>query len=543
MISGGTFAPGSGIAGSSMTVSGNLAFQSGAIYLVQVSPSTASFANVSGSATLAGSVQAVFAPGSYVTRQYTILHSSGLTGTFSGVSGNVPAGFAESLSYTATDVFLNLTGRLGTGGLSRQPRQCRQRAQLVLQQRRHAAAFIRERVRPHRRQSRHRAVAALRRSRRRRATGCVPARQPVPRHHARSVLDGRGAGGSGPALGFAPEQPALPDEIAVAYADVLKAPVMKAPGYATRWSVWGGAYGGTNRTTGEPAVVNSHDLSARAAGFAGGFDYRITPNSVAGFAVAGGGTNWSLAQGLGGGRSDAFQAGVYSATRSGPTYLAAAFSYTEHWMSTDRFAFAGDHLTASFNAQSFGGRVEGGYRFVAPISGVTPYAALQAQNFRTPSYSETDVNGGGFALAVNGRTATDTRTELGTRFDRVAAAGRDGVLTLRSRLAWGHDWVSDPTLPRCSRRFRARASSSTAPRLRRTLRSRRPAVSFASRAAWRCSPSSTANSPRTPRPTPAPAPCVTRGASAPGLFRLDFGVSAACPVRGLQTFRPQPLDD
>jgi outer membrane autotransporter protein len=221
---------------------------------------------------------------------------------------------------------------------------------------------------------------------------------------------------------------------------------MKAPAFASRWSAWGGAYGGTSRTTGDPAAVGSHDLSARAAGVAGGFDYRITPDSVIGFAVAGGGTNWSLAQGLGGGRSDAFQAGVYGATRSGPAYLAAALAFTQHWMSTDRFAFAGDRLTASFNAESFGGRVEGGYRFATPISGVTPYAALQAQNFRTPGYSETDVNGGGFALAVNGRTAMDTRTELGTRFDRVAVAGRDWVLTLRSRLAWAHDWVSDPTL-------------------------------------------------------------------------------------------------
>ena len=45
---GGTFIPGNGTPGSSMTVAGNLAFQSGALYLVQVSPSTASFANVSG---------------------------------------------------------------------------------------------------------------------------------------------------------------------------------------------------------------------------------------------------------------------------------------------------------------------------------------------------------------------------------------------------------------------------------------------------------------------------------------------------------------
>ena len=73
--------------------------------------------------------------------------------------------------------------------------------------------------------------------------------------------------------------------------------------------------------------------------------------------------------GLGGGKSDAFQAGVYGATRSGPAYLAAALAFTNHWMSTDRFAFAGDHLTASFNAQSFGARVESGYRFATMFGG------------------------------------------------------------------------------------------------------------------------------------------------------------------------------
>jgi hypothetical protein len=109
--SGGTFAPGN--SPGTMTVQGSLAFQSGAIYLVQINPSTASLANVTGTASLAGTVQAAFAPGSYVTRQYTILHSGGLVGTFSGVSGNVPAGFGESLSYTATDVLLNLTATLG----------------------------------------------------------------------------------------------------------------------------------------------------------------------------------------------------------------------------------------------------------------------------------------------------------------------------------------------------------------------------------------------------------------------------------------------
>jgi outer membrane autotransporter protein len=262
-------------------------------------------------------------------------------------------------------------------------------------------------------------------------------------------VDGRSgvAGTSGPALAFAPERETLPEDIALAYSAVLKAPKAAPPAtFAQRWTAWGAGFGGGNKTDGDPAVLGSHDLSARTAGFAGGLDYRLTPDTVAGFALAGGGTRWDLAQGLGSGKSDAFQAGVYGATRWGAAYLAAAFAFANHWMSTDRFAFAGDHLTAQFTAQSYGGRLEGGYRFGTLWGGIAPYAAIQAQSFRTPSYSETDVNGGGFALAYNSRTGTDTRSELGARFDRVLALYTNAVLALRGRVAWAHDWVSDPTL-------------------------------------------------------------------------------------------------
>src|SRR6185295_17530695 len=217
------------------------------------------------------------------------------------------------------------------------------------------------------------------------------------------------------------------------------------PGFAQRWSAWGGGFGGASRSSGD-AALGGHDLSARTAGFAAGLDYRLTPDMTAGFALAGGGTNWSLAQGLGGGRSDAFQAGVYGTMRVGPAYLAAAFAYAQHWMSTDRIAFAGDRLTAAFGAQSFGGRIEGGYRTTTMLGGFTPYAALQAQSFRTPSYRETDLSGGGFALAYDARSATAARSELGARFDRAVALDPAALLTLRARLGWAHDWVSDPSL-------------------------------------------------------------------------------------------------
>jgi uncharacterized protein with beta-barrel porin domain len=262
-------------------------------------------------------------------------------------------------------------------------------------------------------------------------------------------VDGRGGVDgvlSGGAVSFAPEQPALPERMALAYASVMKAPVTKAAPFEARWSVWGSAYGGSNRTSGDLFGVGSHDLAAHVAGFATGMDYHLTRDTVLGFAIAGGGTNWSLAQGFGGGRSDAFQAGVYGTTRWGPAYVAASLAFTNHWMSTDRFALAGDHLTAGFNAQSFGARVESGYRIASAFAAFTPYAALQAQAFHTPGYAETDVNGGGFGLAYAARTTTDTRSELGARIDKTLLLDSGALLALRSRLAWAHNWVSDPTL-------------------------------------------------------------------------------------------------
>jgi len=118
---GGTFAPGSGVPGSSMTVAGNLAFQSGALYVVQVNPSNASSATAvaGGNAALAGTVSAAFATGSYVSRTYTILSAiGGLGGTTFGnlTTSNLPAGFTANLSYTNSDVILNLTATLGGGG-------------------------------------------------------------------------------------------------------------------------------------------------------------------------------------------------------------------------------------------------------------------------------------------------------------------------------------------------------------------------------------------------------------------------------------------
>ncbi|HET7022872.1 MAG TPA: autotransporter domain-containing protein [Xanthobacteraceae bacterium] len=451
--SGGILAPGSPIRPTgSLTASGNLFFQSGAIYLVQVNSAAASSVNINGGALLAGTVQAVFAPGiGNPAKSYNILHSTGaIGGTFANLeTTNLPPGFTVSLSYpTATDVMLNVTAALGgpqqATGLSSNHQSVAGAINNFFNDPPLPPAFL-----PLFSLTGGNLATALTLLSGEAATGAQQAGFQLTNQFLNIMLDpfvdGRSNVNGGSAIGFAPEREELPDDIALAYSKILKAPPNPA-NFDQPWSVWGAGYGGSNRTTGDAGVDGSHDRAASTAGGAAGLDYRLAPGTVVGFALAGGGTNWSLAQAIGAGKSDAFQAGLYGTARSGAAYVAAALAFTNHWMSTDRFAFAGDHLSASFNAQSYGGRVESGYRFATDFGGLTPYAAIQSQRFHTPGYSETDLNGGGFALGFDSRNATDTRSELGGRFDRLLLLNPEAALTLRARVAWAHDWVSDPTL-------------------------------------------------------------------------------------------------
>jgi outer membrane autotransporter protein len=78
-----------------------------------------------------------------------------------------------------------------------------------------------------------------------------------------------------------------------------------------------------------------------------------------------------------------------------------------------------------------------------PTLAFTPYGAVQAQSFRTPAYNESDSTG--FGLSYAAMNATDVRTEVGARFDNPTLLyGKP--LILFGRLAWAHDFVSNPAL-------------------------------------------------------------------------------------------------
>ena len=450
---GGTFAPGaSGTPGTSMTVAGNLAFQSGAIYLVQVDPATASLANVTGTATLGGNVLAAFAPGSYLKKQYTILHSSGLGGTRFSALGttNLPAGFTAILSYTSTDVRLHLTAVLGTPATIGTTRlgDNHQGIANTLNNFFNNGGTLPPNFLTVFELTGGNVSAALSQLSGEVGTGSQQVGFNALTQFMGVLSDpighGGGFGGAGPATGYAEE-----GEQANAYAsrrtsDAFAMFTKAAPAsYVPRWNVWASGFGGGQSISGN-AGLGTSDTTSRIAGVAVGADYRFSPNTIAGFALAGGGSSFGVSN-LSSGRSDLFQAGAYARHTIGAAYVTGALAYGWQDVTTTRnVTIAGlDVLRARFNANALSGRLEGGYRFVAPVAGgvgVTPYAAGQFTTLWLPSYAEQAVTGNNtFALDYGAQTVTDTRSELGIRTDKSWALP-GAVLTLRGREAWMHDY-------------------------------------------------------------------------------------------------------
>ena len=443
---GGIFAAGNGTAGSSMTVNGSLAFSSGAFYQVAINPTTASFVNATGSATLGGaSVQAFFSSGAYVAKQYTIVAAAGgISGTFNALANtNLPSGFTSTLSYDPTHAYLNLA-------LSFTPPS----SGLNINQRNVSNAIVNS---FNRTGTVPVAFGALTPTGLTQVSGELATSTQQTTFKAMDLfmglltdpfMDRTGSAGTPGISGYAEDGNGNGSAYAATSQTDAFAMFAKAPPttFQQRWSVWAAGFGGSQSTSGN-AVVGSNTTTSSIYGSAVGADYLFSPNTVAGFAIAGGGTSFGV-NNLGSGRSDLFQAGAYVRHTEGNAYITAALAYGWQDITTDRTltAVGVDRLRAEFNANAYSGRAEGGYRFATPWMGVTPYAAGQFTTLDLPSYAEQTISGlPTFALSYAGKRVTDARSELGFRTDNSFAV-QDGLLTLRTRFAWAHDYDPNRTI-------------------------------------------------------------------------------------------------
>lgn len=442
LINGGTLAPGNSVG--LLTVQGSLAFTAASSYLVEISGANSDRTNITGVATPGGAtVNAVLLAGT-ILKQYIVLNATGgVAGTFNPlVNVNVP-NFAPSLGYDANNVYLNFALNFNPpGGLNVN----QQNVANALTNFFNATGGIPL------------AFGALTPAGLTRVSGELGTGSQQATFDAMnmflSLLTDPFVAGRGDGVAAGAGASAFADETVGVHAYArknnaargafakfpTKAEVARNNLFDPHWSVWGAAYGGSSFTDGNVAL-GSNDVTARAFGFAAGADYRISPATLAGFALAGGGTSFAV-NGFGSGRSDLFQAGVFVRHTAGRAYVTGALAYGWQDVTTDRtVTVAGvDRLHAQFNANAWSGRLEGGYCFVTPWIGVTPYAAGQFTTYQLPAYAEQVLSGANtFALNYAARDVTAARSELGVRADR-SFAMRNGILTLRGRAAWAHDF-------------------------------------------------------------------------------------------------------
>ncbi len=447
---------GATVAPDTMTVTGNVTFNSGSTYSVLITGGSANSLHATGTAALDGTIQVVAGGGSYnFGTPYTVLTASGgVTGTFGRVTteGSFGDGIKAYVNYTSDSVFVTLNpGSLldfaspGVGGMS---------SGVSLNGYAVAAAIDR-------------AVAG----------GADPSflyklyasadRQALAdglRTLTGEVHAGIGMLGLTAASGFlttaldpfaAGRDPSNMPNAAGAFAtpgsyassgSAKDLPASKARVIAPRfvpvrnYTAWGQVFGSASRSGGDMARgIAARDGSS--GHIALGVDLRVLPETVVGVAVAAGQARTSLSSNLGDAKADVFQAGLYGMTRIGALSLGAALGYASADIETKRavpvlgtLAVKGD-----YRADIWSGRAEAAYRLIAlGQASLSPYGALTAQSLRTPAFIERDgATGLPTGLAVAARTSATVRTELGLRLD--AATAPFGVpATVFGKLGWGY---------------------------------------------------------------------------------------------------------
>ena len=292
-VNGGVLAPGNSIG--TLNVAGSLTFSAASSYMVEISGASSDLTRVTGVATLGGATVVVVPTGT-VAKQYTILTATGgVPDTFNPVVSGVSPNLNPTLSYDANNVYLNFALNYGGGLNVNQQNVANALTNFFNTTGGIPAGFASL------------SPAGLTQVSGELATGSQQATFDAMNLFLSLMSDPFVAGRSG---GFGGNAGAIPfaEESAYGYAakkpraarDAFakfptKADVARNDLFDQRWSVWGSAFGGGSNTSGN-AALGSNDATARAFGFAVGADYRLSRDTLAGFALAGGGTNFSVSR-------------------------------------------------------------------------------------------------------------------------------------------------------------------------------------------------------------------------------------------------------
>ncbi len=456
---GATLSPGNSVG--TLTVAGNASLSKTSIYRVEIQGATADLLSVGGTATLAGLLQLVPGGGSYTFNSaYTILTASGgVTGTFDKVesTGSFGVGVAANVTYTSNSVQVTLTpGTLteaGSGGGSQgsvfgTTQGLSQNAYSIAAAIDRAVAngadpsFLYQVYASPDRQALIAALGTL--------TGEV--------HSTVGALGTQAAGGFLQAtldpFAAGRDPNAMPNvaggfATAGAYASgrgATELPAGKGPSLAPQFTpdrnyyAWGSILGSKSRAGGDIAL-GAGAREGSSGHVALGIDVRLLPGTILGVAIAAGESRSSLANRLGDAKAEVLQAGLYGLARIGALSLGAALGYASADTETTRAipAIGAFSIKGKYRSDIWSGRAEAAYQLLS-FGGLSfsPYAAFTAQHLRTPGFVEYDgLTSLPAGLAVDGRSSTTSRGEVGVRLD--AATTLFGLPAVAfGKLGWGN---------------------------------------------------------------------------------------------------------
>jgi outer membrane autotransporter protein len=427
-----------------LTVAGDLQFSPGSFYL----PTTNSSTNVSGTATLAGTVMPLFLPGRVNKTSTIVLAGQPLTTSFDALA--LPASLSGTLGYTSNDVILNLRSQMATvpgltpnegavgagldnafnnnGGLpafgslySLSPAglafalnqlsgQSLASEQTVLTS---EAVYSREGI-----------LARLRQATYATAGG------------AQAALAYAGPDAISLDSGIEPGDPlayAAAKKNAAATAFPLKAPAAPVEMPSTGITFWAQGMGGWGKINGNSNVAGT---TGNFAGVLSGADMRLANNWLVGFALGYSGSSTNVSAPASSAQVDTGLVAGYAGTSFGAWNLRLGGTYGINSVATMRqIAFPGfmDRDTARFNAgtgQLFG---ELGYGAAIQSVAVEPFAGLAFVHLDTAGFTE---SGGASALSASGASQDTGYSTLGARAATAYTLWNGMVLIPRASVAW-----------------------------------------------------------------------------------------------------------
>jgi outer membrane autotransporter protein len=213
-----------------------------------------------------------------------------------------------------------------------------------------------------------------------------------------------------------------------------------------RWRAWLTGFDGTAKLDGE-AGIGSATLSHNTGGLAGGLDYQFAPDLLAGFAIGGSSSNFSVRDRITSGHLEGAHFGGYGVKTWGSVYAAGTLSFSTFRNSETR-SIAGigptETATGSFGSNLFSGRVEVGAKQAFNWFAVTPFAAVQFAELWQNGFTETNPVPAGAAgplgLTYGSISVSSLPTFVGAQLDTRLVFGNGMVLSPYARVSWVHEF-------------------------------------------------------------------------------------------------------